>query len=65
MAKEDSFLKLKEQIKSGNIGNLYLFFGEEIFVKDMYLDKMKSFVPDGGFADFNFIFLDGKEAFGA
>ncbi len=64
MAKEDSFLKLKEQIKSGNIGNLYLFFGEEIFVKDMYLDKMKSFVPDGGFADFNYIFLDGKDALG-
>ena len=65
MAKEDSFLKLKEQIKSGSIGNLYLFFGEEIFVKDMYLDKMKSFVLDGGFADFNFIFLDGKDAVGA
>ena len=64
MAKEDSFLKLKQQIKTGDIGNLYLFFGEEVFVKDMYLDKMKSFVPDGGFADFNYIFLDGKEAIG-
>jgi len=64
MAKEDSFLTLKQQIKSGEIGNLYLFFGEEIFVKDMYLEKMKSFVPDGGFADFNFIFLDGKDATG-
>ena len=38
MAKEDSFLKLKQQIKTGDIGNLYLFFGEEVFVKDMYLD---------------------------
>lgn len=62
MAKEDSFLQLKQQIKSGNIGNLYLFTGEEVFVKDMYLEKMKSFVPDGGFADFNYIFLDGKDA---
>ena len=64
MAKEDSFLTLKQQIKTGKIGNLYLFFGEEIFVKDMYIDKMKSFVPDGGFADFNFLFLDGKDALG-
>ena len=62
MAKEDSFLTLKQQIKSGNTGNLYLFFGEEVFVKDMYLEKMKSFVPDGGFADFNYIFLDAKDA---
>lgn len=62
MAKEDSFLTLKQQIKAGNTGNLYLFFGEEVFVKDMYLEKMKSFVPDGGFADFNYIFLDAKDA---
>lgn len=62
MAKEDSFLTLKQQIKSGDTGNLYLFFGEEVFVKDMYLEKMKSFVPDGGFADFNYIFLDAKDA---
>ena len=63
MAKEeDSFLTLKQQIKAGNIGNLYLFFGEETFVKDMYLEKLKSFVPDGGFGDFNYIYLDGKDA---
>ena len=62
MAKENSFLTLKQQIKAGNIGNLYLFFGEETFVKDMYLEKLKSFVPDGGFGDFNYIFLDGKDA---
>lgn len=64
MAKEDSFLKLKQQIKNNDIGNLYLFFGEEVFVKNMYLEKMKTFVPDGGFADFNYIFLDGKDSFG-
>lgn len=62
MAKEDSFLKLKQQIKSNDIGNLYLFFGEEVFVKNMYLEKMKSFVSDGGFSDFNHIFLDAKDA---
>lgn len=65
MAKEnDSFLKLKQQIKAGDIGNLYLFFGEEAFVKNMYFEKMKSFIPDGGFADFNYIFLDAKDAIG-
>ncbi len=60
-AKEDSFLKLKQQIKNGETGNLYLFFGDEIFVKNMYLEKMKSLIPDGGFADFNSIYLEAAD----
>lgn len=60
-AKEDSFLKLKQQIKNGETGNLYLFFGDEIFVKNMYLEKMKSMIPDGGFADFNSIYLEAGD----
>lgn len=58
--KENSFLELKKQIKSGEIGNLYLFFGEELFVKEMYLAKMKSFIPEDGFSDFNLVYTDGK-----
>lgn len=61
-AKEDNFLKLKQQLKNGSAGNLYLFFGEEGFVKDMYLEQMKKLIPDDGFWDFNHIFLDGKDA---
>lgn len=61
MAKDDSFLKLKQQIKSGDIGNLYLFFGEELYVKNMYLEHMKTLVPDGGFGDFNHIYLSAKD----
>lgn len=60
--KNNSFLKLKEQIKSGNLQNLYLFFGEETFIKDTYLGIMEKQIPDDGFADFNKIFLDGKNA---
>lgn len=61
MAKEDNFLKLKQQIKNGDLGNLYLFFGEELYVKDMYLNRMKSLIPDGGFPDFNCVFLDSGD----
>ena len=59
--KEDNFLKLKKQLKNGETGNLYLFFGEEIFVKNLYLDQLEKLVPDDGFGDFNRIILDGKE----
>ena len=60
--KENSFIVLKQQLKSGNIGNLYLFFGEEVFIKDTYTDYMQKLIPDDGFADFNRVFLDGKTA---
>ncbi len=60
-AKEDNFLKLKQQIKKGETGNLYLFFGEEIFVKNLYLEQLKKLIPDDGLGDFNRIILDGKE----
>lgn len=57
--KEDSFLVLKQQLKGGKIGNLYLFFGEETYIKDSYVKYMLNLVPDDGFSDFNRIFLDG------
>lgn len=59
--KEDNFLVLKKQLKEKNIGNLYLFFGEETFVKDSYVNYMSNLVPADDFSDFNRIFLDGKD----
>ena len=64
MAKEDNFLKLKQQIKTNSCKNLYLFYGEEAFIKDMYVERLKKTVPDGGFPDFNHIYLEGREASG-
>ena len=60
--KENSFITLKQQLKNGKTGNLYLFFGEEVFIKDTYTKYMQGLIPDDGFADFNRIFLDGKTA---
>lgn len=59
--KNDSFLQLKQQIKNKSTGNLYLFFGEELFIKDSYLAHMQTLIPDDGFGDFNRIFLEDKE----
>lgn len=60
--KNDSFLQLKQQIKNKQTGNLYLFFGEETFIKDSYSEHMQKLVPEDGFGDFNRIYLEGKEA---
>ena len=59
--KEDNFLLLKKQLKEKKIGNLYLFFGEETFVKDSYINYMLNLVPNDDFSDFNRVFLDGKD----
>lgn len=59
--KNDAFLTLKQQIKSKTTGNLYLFFGEETYIKNTYLNIMSDLVPDDGFGDFNRIFIDGKD----
>ena len=60
--KENSFILLKQQLKKGEIGNLYLFFGEEVYIKDSYVKYMQKLIPDDGFSDFNCILLDGKTA---
>lgn len=63
--KEDNFIKLKQQIKSGTCGNLYLFYGEEDFLKELYLERIKKEIPDGGLPEFNHICLEGRDAFGS
>lgn len=59
--KNDDLLKLKKQLKEGTLSPLYVFFGEEDFLRDMYVEKVTQSVPDGGFPEFNHIKLDGAD----
>lgn len=52
--------ELKKQIKENNVNGLYLFYGDEIYVKNTYLRKLTELIDDGGFEDFNRIIIDGK-----
>ena len=47
--KENIELKhLKRELKEGNPGNLYIFWGEETYLRDYYLERLqKACVPDG------------------
>ncbi len=58
--RERDVMKLKKQLKEG-ISGAYLFYGEEIYLRDLYIDKIRAVVPDDGFEEFNLITLDGKE----
>lgn len=52
---------LKEKIKNEPLG-IYLFYGEEGYLKKIYVDKIVSKTVDEDFADFNFHTFDGKES---
>ncbi len=51
---------LKEKLKNSPVG-VYLVYGEESYLKKIYVDKIVSKTVDSSFADFNFHTFDGKE----
>lgn len=52
---------LKEKIKNEPLG-IYLFYGEEGYLKKIYVDKIVSKTVEEDFADFNLHIFDGKQA---
>lgn len=60
MAKTNSLNELKKQLKANCLKNLYLFYGEEVFIKESYIKKILDTIDDNGFDDFNKIIIDGK-----
>ncbi|MCX7715683.1 MAG: DNA polymerase III subunit delta [Clostridia bacterium] len=51
--KESTVSVLKKQIKEKSLFNVYLFWGDEIFIKDFYINQIKPFASDGVFPEFN------------
>ncbi len=62
MKKDDTLLTLKQQLKNGEAGNLYLFYGEESYVKMLYRRQLEELVPEDAFSDFNRITFEGRDA---
>lgn len=52
--------ELKAQLKSGELSNVYLIYGEETYLKEYYVNKLKERVVEPAFADFNFHSYEGK-----
>lgn len=51
---------LKKQIKSGEFDNAYLIYGEESYLKEFYVNKLKAKIVDPAFADFNYHCYENK-----
>ena len=62
-AKADNagYLKLKKDLSAGTPGKLYLFHGEETYLRDFYLGQLRKKLLPGGMETFNLHTFQGKE----
>ena len=60
-ADNTAYQKLKKDIKEGTIGALYVFHGEEAYLRDYYLGQMKKKLLPAGMEEFNLHTMNGKE----
>ena len=56
-----AYQKLKQDLKSGTLGSLYVFHGEEAYLRDYYLGQMKQKLLPPGMETFNYHVIQGKE----
>ena len=56
-----SMQELKQALRAGTPGNLYLFHGEEAYLREYYLSELKKVLLPEGLEDFNLHTAQGKE----
>ena len=52
--------ELKQQFKTNEFSNVYLIYGEENYLKEYYVGRLKDKLVDEAFSDFNFHQYEGK-----
>lgn len=60
-ADDASYRAFRKDLEQGALGNLYIFHGEETYLRDFYLGELKKTLLTGGLDDFNYHLLPGKE----
>ena len=53
--------KLKADLSAGTIGNAYIFYGEESYLREYYLGELRKKLVPPGFETFNYHALEGKD----
>ena len=64
MAKKNSgsaITELKNELAQGKLRPVYLFYGEEGYIKRTYEKKITELVPDNGFPEFNHLKFEGTD----
>ena len=57
---DEGYQQLKKDLKAGTLGSLYIFHGEEAYLRDFYLEQMKEKLIPAGMESFNYHQLQGK-----
>ena len=53
--------ELKKALRQGGLKNLYVFYGDETFLREYYLGELKKAILPQGMEDFNLHTAQGKE----
>lgn len=56
-----AYAKLKKDLSDGTLGRLYILHGEEAYLRDFYLGRMKEQLVGQGMAEFNLHTISSKE----
>lgn len=58
---DPGYREFRKEISEGALGNLYVFHGEETYLRDHYIKKMKESLLSGGLDDFNYHTISAKD----
>lgn len=58
---DPSYNELRQELSAGELGHLYVFYGEETYLREKSLEQMKQILLTGGLDDFNYHPLAGKD----
>lgn len=56
-----AFQKFKGDLSAGTPGGAYIFYGEESYLREYYLEALRKKLIPAGFEDFNYHRVEGKE----
>lgn len=60
MAANKGYDVLRADLKEGTLQKVYIFYGEESYLRQTYLSKMRQILVPAGFEEFNYHRLSGK-----
>lgn len=52
--------KLRGDLKTGELENIYIFHGEEVYLREHYVEQIRQLLVPAGFEEFNYHRLQGK-----
>lgn len=54
------YQQFKSDLSAGAVGSLYIFYGEETYLREYYLGELRKKLVPAGFEEFNYHRLEGK-----